>query len=279
MSMQLQSTPRASWQLMWALYVVPLIGGLGALTWAVSTFGFSTRMHLDSVVASVLPGCALVVLLKLTNRRLQLAWGHVVAMVGWGFLTVSSYAIASAIAADLLLTSAFGIPPFRAADMSIAVVGPMVEEASKALGVLWAFAFLPRRSWLVAGFFYASLIGVGFATLENVSHYNSNGVTWHMLGARLPGYFSHPLYTSCFALMLGMVWADDRRWLKLLMGVLGWLLSSGLHMTSNMSNVSDADSIHARDFSPVLWLAVLFVMSRLNATQIAAPSAQAAGKQ
>lgn len=260
--METQSTASRRWMVLF--YVLPLLGGLAWSMWSLWTVGFPAPMRLDSVVAAVLQGGALVLLIKYTNRRLPFTWGHVIALVAWGFFIVGLYGLAVAVSGATLLRSWSHIDATRASDAEIAVFGPLVEEASKALGVLWAFTFLPRRAWALAGFFYVSLIGVGFATFENITHFNSNGVTWATVWARLPGYFSHPIYTSCFVALLGVVWAERRKWLSALMGVLGWLLGSGLHMMSNMTNVRDADSTHARVFSPVVWLFMLVVVSRLS---------------
>jgi protease PrsW len=268
-----QAMPTASRRFMVVLYVVPLVGGLGALTWGVVKFGLSTQMHLDAVVAALLPGGAFVALLMYANRHLRLAWAHVLALVGWGFLTVSAYAMTTAGTADLLLMSAFGISEDKAWRIARVVVSPMVEETAKALGVLWAFAFLPRRSGPVAGFFYASLIGVGFAMCENITYYN-RGVSWHLLAVRLPGNLMHPVFTSCFAVLLGLVWAGRTRWLPPVMGVLGWLLAVALHGMSN-TVVSNSDVDVSGVFGAVLWLGVLVVMSRLNPKQVGAePLAQ-----
>lgn len=258
-------------RLMVVLYVLPLVGGLAATMWRASDL--ITAMRMTSVLAAVLPGIALVLLMKFTNRHLQLPWAHVLALFAWGFFTVGAYATVIAVDGESLLVSLFHISHRKASDAVIGLVGPMVEEASKALGVLWAFVFLPRRAWPVAAFVYASLIGIGFATYENITHFNSNGATVEMFRARGPGYFSHPLYTSVTAAMLGLVWADQRKWLPPLMGMLGWLLASGIHMMSNVNNISDVDAVHLRDFTPVLWLALLFVVGKLSHVGATSPEA------
>lgn len=246
------------------LYASALLGGLAWVSWAVSTVGFAQRMRVDSVIAAALPGGVLVLLVRYALRRSPLRWAHVMALVGWGIFIVGSYGLAVALSGGPLLIGLAHIDPLRASDAEIAVLGPLVEEAAKALGVLWGFTFLPRRPWPVAGLLYVSLVGIGFATLENVTHFNASGVSWGMSWARLPGYFSHPMYTACFAALLGMVWADPRRWLRALLGVLGWLLGAGLHMMSNMSNVRAPDLIHARVFAPLAWMVTLLAVRRFD---------------
>ncbi|MER6993311.1 PrsW family glutamic-type intramembrane protease [Saccharopolyspora hirsuta] len=114
-----------------------------------------------------------------------------------------------------------------------AVMGPLVEEAAKALFVvaLW-FKRRSEFNGMVDGIVYAALTAAGFAFTENILYFGkafaiggvggpAGGVVavFIMRGVLAP--FSHPLFSSMFGIGIGLASrTDDKRlrWVYLLSG-------------------------------------------------------------
>lgn len=130
-----------------------------------------------------------------------------------------------------------------------AVVGPLVEEAAKALFVvaLW-FKRRSEFNGMVDGIVYASLTAAGFAFTENILYFGkafaiggvggtAGGVVavFIMRGVLAP--FSHPLFSSMFGIGIGLASRTDNkrlRWGYLLGGFAAAFL---LHATWNASTL------------------------------------------
>ena len=185
---------------------------------------------------------------------------HVAATVLWGFL-VCACCVLVLPGTRQRLYDTFHMRPELAWKVSRAVVVPMAEEAAKALGVVWALSVSSRRSWS-AGFISASLVGVGFGVFENIVFYNRGGVSWAMVGVRLPGTYMHSVFTSCFGALLGLLWARGV-WVRLGLGAVGWLVASVLHGSSN--TITSAERTDVSGISAaVAWLVALVVIGGLE---------------
>src|SRR5439155_1192866 len=105
------------------------------------------------------------------------------------------------------------------------ISAPIVEELTKALGVLAVF-WLLRAEFdnMRDGFVYGALVGLGFtwfeAPLYVAQGYAEFGVApWGMqLGWRyaLFGFSGHAMFTGIFGALLGLVFQTRRRWLRML---------------------------------------------------------------
>ncbi|MDA3648580.1 PrsW family glutamic-type intramembrane protease [Saccharopolyspora indica] len=108
-----------------------------------------------------------------------------------------------------------------------AVMGPLVEEAAKALFVvaLW-FKRRSEFNGMVDGIVYASLTAAGFAFTENILYFGkafaiggvggtAGGVVavFIMRGVLAP--FSHPLFSSMFGIGIGLASRTDNKRLRL----------------------------------------------------------------
>lgn len=185
----------------------------------------------------------------------RLAPLHVAALVLWGFLICGASSQLQRVASPILFPT-FDVTASR---LERVVVAPLMEETAKALGVLWAFAFLPRRSWS-AGFLYASLVGVGFGVSENIIYYDRAGFSWAMADVRVPGTYMHSVFNSCFGVLLGLTWASGA-WARLGLGVLGLLIAVLLHGSSNTVTTAAAIDVSGLG-AAVAWLVTLFIIGR-----------------
>lgn len=238
----------------WVVSAVPSAIALVILG-CVYARGWLPPVQASSVAAAVLPGC--LVLLLLTRAVRPAAPADGIALVAWGALCCA-YPLSVSGVSDRFLMSAFGVDEVLASKLSTAVVAPMLEEAVKALGVLWAFAFLPRRSWS-AGFFYAGLIGVGFAMFETTTYYDRLGLSWELVQSRLPSAIRHSAYTACFAMALGALWAQAS-WVRWVGCVGSWM--GGVIFHAGTNTPTPAGQISSALLVVAGWLAIWFVIFR-----------------
>ncbi len=120
-----------------------------------------------------------------------------------------------------------------------ALVAPLVEEGSKAsVLVLLYRRFRHQIGGPLDGIVYASMVGLGFATVENVLYYGraledgSLPAVFVLRGVFSP--FAHPVFTACTGIGLGLLAAGRTR-RGLLAPALGLLGAVCLHALWNGS--------------------------------------------
>lgn len=125
--------------------------------------------------------------------------------------------------------------------LSGSVSAPLIEEATKGLGVLLIYVFLRREfDGVIDGIVYAGVVALGFATVENVLYYG-RAVTEQGLGGLVVvfflrgglGPFSHALYTSMIGIGLGIARETHSGALKLVAPLLGFGAAVFLHALWN----------------------------------------------
>lgn len=122
------------------------------------------------------------------------------------------------------------------------VSAPIVEEVAKGavLYVLYR-RFRAHFNSVVDGVVYAAMVGLGFATTENILYYASaaeeGGVplaaTFFMRGVMSP--FTHPIFTAMTGIGLAVAVGASRRWRRRLAPALGLLAAILLHSAWNTS--------------------------------------------
>ena len=127
------------------------------------------------------------------------------------------------------------------------VSAPIVEEGSKAAALYGVYRW--RRSELdgvLDGIVYAAMVGLGFATTENILYYGESavegdvgvGTVFVMRGIASP--FAHPVFTAMTGIGLAfaaMSTKRSRRFWAPLLGLLGAIL---LHSAWNTSTIDGA---------------------------------------
>jgi len=120
-----------------------------------------------------------------------------------------------------------------------AVVAPLVEEGGKASVLLLLYRrFRHEIGGPLDGIVYASMVGLGFATVENVLYYGraiedgSLPAVFVLRGVFSP--FAHPVFTACTGIGLGLLAAGRTR-RRLLAPGLGLVGAVGLHALWNGS--------------------------------------------
>ncbi len=154
-----------------------------------------------------------------------LLWGGSVAIVG-----------------SLLVELAFGLV-VPSPELQVAVGAPIIEEAFK--GALLLVMLTGRRrhemNTLVDFLFYAGMVGLGFAFVEDLLYISSSeSVGGALVTAALRlimGVFAHPFFTSATAIGLYFATRASNGAIKALLGIGGYLVAVGLHAAWNGSSV------------------------------------------
>jgi RsiW-degrading membrane proteinase PrsW (M82 family) len=220
---------------------------LGALASARSDIAgvFLTALTLSSFLAIV----PLAVLRFLDRRERENAWllaaaflwgGFVATAIALPFNTAFFRLVDAWVAENPAITSVLG--PDAAMLLAAPVSAPIVEEIAKALGVLAIFWLLRAEfDSMRDGFVYGAAVGIGFnwseAALYVAQGYADSGVAPYgrELGSRyaLFGLGGHALFTGMFGLCLGFAVQTNRRWLRVLVPIIGIVLAIAAHRLIN----------------------------------------------
>ncbi len=160
------------------------------------------------------------------------AWGAVAAAAG-ALVINTGFALAMRLAGT------------QDPDVLAAVVSaPFVEEGLKGLGIL-LIVLLRRREFdgIIDGIVYAGMIGAGFAFSEDILYLGRNFVEYGQQGLTelfvlrcIFGPFAHPFFTAMTGIGLGLAVTVVRRgWLRVLVGIAGYVAAALLHGVWNLS--------------------------------------------
>jgi hypothetical protein len=141
--------------------------------------------------------------------------------------------------ADAVLVATAGVDVSEVVTLS--VVAPVVEECGKAAAlVLLHRRFRHQITGPLDGVVYATMVGLGFATVENVLYYGASvldgsiATVFVLRGVLSP--FAHPVFTACTGIGLGLL-ASGRTRRGSAAPVLGLLGAIVLHAMWNGSTL------------------------------------------
>jgi RsiW-degrading membrane proteinase PrsW (M82 family) len=167
--------------------------------------------------------------------RAALAWTFV---AGATAVVLFAFVLNSTADALLLLTAGAEVSE----PVTLAFVAPVVEECGKAAAlVLLHRRFRHQITGPLDGVVYATMVGLGFATVENVLYYGQSvadgslPVVFVLRGVLSP--FAHPVFTACTGIGLGML-ASGRTRRGRAAPAVGLVAAVGLHALWNASTLA-----------------------------------------
>ena len=212
--------------------------------------GAATRVFGQALVCSALLAVIPVLLLYFLDRRERESPWLVAIAILWGALIATGTAlplntwIIGAVAKWLEHNKEIAayLGPKGPLLVGAPLAAPLVEETIKAIGVALLFWFLRAEFDNVRdGFIYGALVGVGFTLFESALYVAQGYVEWGdppwglQLGARyaLFGLAGHAMFTGIFGAFLGAARQTRRRWLQILLPLVGLGLAILAHTLNN----------------------------------------------
>jgi RsiW-degrading membrane proteinase PrsW (M82 family) len=208
------------------------------------------RIFGQALVCSALLAVVPVLLLYFLDRRERESPWLVAIAILWGALIATGMAlplntwiigaVAHWLEANQEIAAYLG--PKGALLVGAPLAAPLVEETTKAIGVTLLFWFLRAEFDNVRdGFVYGALVGVGFTLFEAAMYVAQGFVEWGVapwglqLGARyaLFGLAGHAMFTGIFGAFLGAARQTRRRWLQILLPLVGLALAILAHTLNN----------------------------------------------
>jgi RsiW-degrading membrane proteinase PrsW (M82 family) len=201
------------------------------------------------LLAALLSTVPVLILRYLDRRERESPWLFAIAIL-WGALIATGLAlplntgIIVAVGHWLDQYPEIGklLGPHGAMLLGAPLAAPVVEEATKALGVILFFALLRAEfDNMRDGFVYGALVGVGFnlveAPLYVAQGFAEHGVApWGLqFGARfaLFGLGGHAMFTGIFGAFLGVARQTRRLWLRIMAPLIGLALAILAHTLNN----------------------------------------------
>ncbi len=195
---------------------------------------------LIGLVAATIPVPFYIVLVLWIDRyEAEPLWMLVTAFL-WGALPTVLIALILNTSGTLIVSAA---TESEAAGQTFGAVisAPIVEEVFKSV-ILFAFFFWRKDEFdgVIDGIMYASMVGLGFATIENILYYGravigETGLPLVFVVRGMFAPFSHPLFTSMTGIGLGLARQSSNTLVKITTPVLGLLAAIFLHSIWNGS--------------------------------------------
>ena len=127
--------------------------------------------------------------------------------------------------------------------LSAVISAPLIEEMNKGAGLLLIFLFLRKEfDGVVDGLMYAGIIGLGFATVENILYYGAGFTKAGFGGLLVLGVlrgvlspFIHSFFTAMTGIGFGIARESHNRTIQYVMPLVGFGAAVTLHSLWNLS--------------------------------------------
>lgn len=188
-----------------------------------------------AVVAGVVPMLAYATILWWLDRWEKEPLPLLAAVFLWGFIPSAIFALIAQVILDIPAQLIYTVSPLAGELFTGSIVAPFTEELIKGVAVLLVFIFWQHEfDSVLDGIVYGSLVGFGFAAIENVLYFTSFSdelVCLVPMRAFLFG-LNHAFFTSLIGIGFALARFEKRIWLKILYPLLGFggaMLAHGLH--------------------------------------------------
>ncbi len=226
----------------------------------------ATLAFIGGVIAfGIVPMVAYALILWWFDRYEREPWLFLVAAFIWGFIPSVILAVIFGVSfeAPLSILLRPGSLPFALISSSIGA--PLIEEAVKGFGLLTAYlVFRNEIDSVFDGVLYGSLIGFGFAALENMLYFSTTSGLGDLAGLALLRAvvfgLNHAMYTSFTGIGFALARFEKRQPLRYLYPLFGYLAAVLTHAIHN-TGVTLASVNVAGFFLSVIadWLGVGFI--------------------
>nr|WP_250649082.1 MULTISPECIES: PrsW family intramembrane metalloprotease [unclassified Actinomyces] len=205
--------------------------GLAVVLYAVYTEAGQARALILPFLLALVPLGIVLVCVRWIDRWEPEPLGVLVTAFLWGAGVATVVSMVVNTSASLLVMATTG--DVDGAELVSAVVtAPLIEEATKGLGVLLVF-LIWRRSFNgpVDGIVYASVIAAGFAFAENILYFARfwDQILGVFVMRGLASPFAHVTFTACTGLAVGLSARRRSRWAWVWMTPIGLAGAIALH--------------------------------------------------
>jgi len=183
---------------------------LGLLAWTLYTGAdVGTRAALVGLFAAFVPLPLYISLILWIDRFEPEPHSALIAAFAWGAIVATAISLVLNGIGGLILQGLLG---GVGAPLTAPLVAPVVEELSKGAALVGLYLWKRDEfNGVIDGIVYASIVGLGFAAVENILYYSRTLVD--ASGGGLPALFllrgvlapfAHPLFTSMFGIGIGL---------------------------------------------------------------------------
>jgi RsiW-degrading membrane proteinase PrsW (M82 family) len=195
---------------------------------------------IDALIISLLPLPIWIVLTQWIHRFKTEPLRMLTAAFIWGATVASFFSIVANNLVVHFLISHYGR---QGVPLGAVLSAPWVEETIKGTFLLFLFFSKSARfDDVIDGIVYATMIGLGFAVMENVFYFgraivagSSALVVGVFVARHVMGPFLHPFFTAMFGIGLGFSQETDNRVVKFIAPVGGFFLAMFLHYAWNLT--------------------------------------------
>jgi RsiW-degrading membrane proteinase PrsW (M82 family) len=195
-----------------------------------------------ALILAILPVPVYLAIILFIDRYEHEPWRMLAMAFFWGALVAFSLSLIF----ELMLKGAIFLTFGSVSKVFTSAVSPaIVEEGAKGLALFLLFFWKKDEfDGVIDGIVYASMVGLGFAMVENISVYGSaeikgglaSGLTLFVVRGILLA-FSHPLFTSMTGIGLGLARQSRNSLIKFIVPVIGLLLAMLLHFLYDFSAI------------------------------------------
>ena len=195
---------------------------------------------LIAITAGIAPMVVYAFIVWWFDRYEKEPWGLLTAVFVWGAFPSILLALIAELAFDIPLKAVVG-PGLTYTFLGSSVVAPVFEEFFKGLAILAVFVFFYRHfDGVLDGVVYGSMVGFGFAAVENVLYFlaalHEGGVGQMLILIFMRAFLfglNHAFFTSLIGIGLALA-RMSRRWpVKLGAPIMGFGLAVMAHALHN----------------------------------------------
>lgn len=194
---------------------------------------------LVSIVAGIVPMLVYPLILAWFDRYEKEPFGLIAATFLWGFVPAALFALLTQVVLDIPLSIFFVEGGLSYNLVSASIVAPVTEEIFKGFALLLIFLFARKEfDSLFDGILYGSLVGFGFAAIENILYFAAQeggfGALLFLIFMRsfLFG-LNHAFFTSLTGMGFAIARLSRSLWAKIAAPLGGLLLAMAAHGIHN----------------------------------------------